>query len=275
MISNIVAAIIPLPFLRIALSTLSFLTFSLTGIGLITAAALKTNNLATYLLAFNPRYTLAMNGLKALQDMRYSVPAGENDKHEKVFANVGVVSIDDPEWSVMLEFVRSETAIRKSERNEPATLQAPPSPPTQPSSPPLPPASSNQPQPPSPLQSPSPIDFERVKTIIAFPMTPVLSAGTKPLSPPYSLIVLWPGLTAHRVYEFLSFEEFRLDLRHMILDEMEEWSLWISAIAFGCGLPINVLRSLLAAATHQRMFTAAHASPSSLQTTPSPSPATP
>jgi hypothetical protein len=34
------------------------------------------------------------------------------------------------------------------------------------------------------------------------------------------------------VYEFVTPEEFHLDLKHMMLDEMEGWSLWIGVIAF-------------------------------------------
>jgi hypothetical protein len=54
-----------------------------------------------------------------------------------------------------------------------------------------------------------------------------------------------PPLSAREVYEFLSFEEFRLDLRHMAVDEMEEWSLWSAVVAFALGLLIGLLRAFI------------------------------
>jgi hypothetical protein len=98
-----------------------------------------------------------------------------------------------------------------------------------------------------PVQAP-PINFERIKTIVALKNEGIISAGPKALTPPYNLLVLWPGTLGRRVYEFLSFEEFRLDLRHVVLDEIGEWGLWLSAFAFVCGLVLNALRALVASA---------------------------
>jgi hypothetical protein len=96
------------------------------------------------------------------------------------------------------------------------------------------------------------INFGRIKTITAF-RNDVMSAGSKPLVPPYNLVVLWPLSIPRRVYEFLSFEEFRLDLRRMIIDEVQESVLWISVIAFACTLLINVLRAVAASAEQRRL----------------------
>ena len=97
-----------------------------------------------------------------------------------------------------------------------------------------------------------PIDFDRIKTITSIE-TPVVSAGSKALSPPYHLIVLWPGNVARRVYEFLSFEEFRLDLRHMMLDEIEEMGLWLGGVAAIATILLNAFRALVASAERKQL----------------------
>jgi hypothetical protein len=212
-----------------------------------------------------------MEGFRTLQDMKYSVPSARDQSGKVQTANVGVLSIDDPSWGVLLDFIKSDTAIVKSERNEPANLQTPiqaPPPVAPPTESPLastgqvpPPIEApKQAQPTPPVQLTTsllqPINFQRIKTIISVRID-VLSAGSKPRVPPYNLVVLWPPPVGRRVYEFVSFEEFRLDLRHMMLEEMEELSLWISVIAFACGLPINALRMVVISA-EQRSLSQKH-----------------
>jgi hypothetical protein len=67
------------------------------------------------LLSICPRYQFAMDAWNRLQDMEYPVPS-DSPTH---FTNIGVLPIDAPSWAVLLDFVQSETAIRKSERNQP------------------------------------------------------------------------------------------------------------------------------------------------------------
>jgi hypothetical protein len=220
---------------RIVLFALLLAAYISTSIGLIMAAALKTNSLSDILLSYNPRYSRAMDGFRTLQDLKYPLQIGTNP------FQVSILSVDEPAWGVLLNFVRSETAIRKSERNEPSNLPSLPSPTSTPSSPPATGSTSPPPAPPPATETtPAQINFDRIKTIIGL-QRPVATAGPKPLIPPYILGVFWqnsPGqqYDLHSVYEFLSFEEFRLDLKHMILDEMEGWSLWIAFIAFLVGL---------------------------------------
>jgi hypothetical protein len=242
---------IPLPLLRFGLSFLSIVAAFLTGLGLIVAAAMTNDNLATKLLPFYPRYSLAMQGFAILQDIKYPALSGKDSNGKPQFTNIAVLSVDDPAWAVMLDFIRSETAIRKSERNQPAppTTQiqspAPANPPVE--TPPQPPAQSSM----TPQMLP-PIDFQRIKTIASF-RADVMTAGSKPLVPPYNLVVLWPPPITRTVYEFLSFEEFRLDLRRMMLDEIQGLALWASVIAFACTLLINALRAVASSAEQRQL----------------------
>ena len=56
------------------------------------------------------------------------------------------------------------------------------------------------------------------------------------------------------MYEFLSFEEFQLDLRRLILGEMQGWSLWLAVIGFGCTVLIEGLRWATAGAERRRLI---------------------
>jgi hypothetical protein len=227
------------PISRFGLPVLSLLAASLTGGGLILAASLKTDVLANKVLSLNPQYALAIQGHELLKKMEYPVQTGENQT-----ANLGVLTIDDPSWPIFLDFIKSDIAIRKSERNEPPGMEAPRLQQTPPSGNGAEPANPSRPATPLPE-----INFDRIKTIVSI-RVPTATAGTKPLAPPYRLMVLWPDepmpAVPRRVYEFLSFEEFRLDLRRMLLDRMEEWSLWIAVVAFAIGLPIDALRRFTA-----------------------------
>jgi hypothetical protein len=220
---------------KIALSVLTLLPPFLTGAGLLLAAAVKTDTLADFILTHDPRYSVAMRGLDTLQDMKYSFPPPENS------IKAGIISIDDPEWGVMLAFIESETAIRKSERNEPSAPNAMAAPPTS--------QNSAAPAPPVPAANSLPdINFDRIKTIVSFRMD-IATIGPTPIVPPYRLMVFWPNQPAigRRVYEFMSFREFRLDLRHFLLDEIEGWSLWMAVISFGVTALTDVTHRIIAA----------------------------
>lgn len=237
--------------LRFALSAVSLLAAFLTGVGLLTAASLKNDRLANTLLNHYPRHSLAMDGFRVLQGFSQTVREGDKD------VPVGVLSITDPPWPALLTFVQSETAIRKSERNEPGAV-APPPPAPSASSPAVPPAPVPAPNPtvqPVPPRLPE-INYDRIKTIVSVRVD-TISAGTKPLVPPYRLLVIWPPPIPRRVYEFISFEEFRLDLRRVMIEEIEAWALWTSALAFACGLPTVVLRWLVGAAERRKAITRA------------------
>lgn len=67
--------------------------------------------------------------------------------------------------------------------------------------------------------------------------------------------MLWPPLTSRRVYEFLSFEEFRLDLRRMIVEEVDADARWLSVVAFLGTLLTGGLRWLVGAAERRRITT--------------------
>jgi hypothetical protein len=147
----------------IALSVLSLLAAFLTGGGLIMAAALKNENLADKVLSWNPRYALAMEGWHILQDFKYPL-----QKTPDTTQNVGVLKITDPSWRVILDFTRSETAIRKSERNQPSFPATPPETPATGLTPPL------------TLGIIPPSSFDRAKTIVAIRLD-VARAGDQPL----------------------------------------------------------------------------------------------
>jgi hypothetical protein len=255
---------LPRPVVKIGLRILTATTLTLTVLGALVAVGLRNDNVASQLLSIYPRYFLAMEGFTVFQKMEDRILQTDPQSGKETFTNIGVISIDEPQWPVFWDFIQSETAIRKSERNEPI----PPEPlgSAQPTTSRLttPPSSSSQgetvpdgsgapkaavtPAPQSVAQnqiSPAafPINFQRIKTILSV-KSPVISAGTKPLTPPYTLLVLWPGNSPRRVYEFLSLEEFRLDLRRMMLNEIEEYTLWATAITSIMALVSHILRSL-------------------------------
>src|SRR5262249_39349714 len=128
-------------------------------------------------------------------------------------------------------FVQSETAIRKSERTEPGPALFTPE---------APPSSTEKPQ---AIQLPE-IDFNRIKTFFVMKF-PVVSAGPKPLAPPYRLMVLWPGSIPRRIYEFQSFKEFEFDLRQMLVRELEFGGVVASFFSFVSGLVLLLARSAL------------------------------
>lgn len=218
-----------------------------------TAAAIKTNSLSDRFLLYYPRYQLALAGFETLRKLNQpTLDAGKE-------IQVGVLSITDASWPILVQFLQSETATRKSGRGDPSFNQwVPPSPPapTSTSSPSsstavapksgVAPATS-PPLAPSPPQGPINIpgvDYARIKTIVCVKLD-VLMAGNKPLVPPYHLVVFWPVPIARHVYEFLSFDEFLADLKKVMLDEIEAASLWLSVVALAITIATGLLRTLI------------------------------
>lgn len=72
-----------------------------------------------------------------------------------------------------------------------------------------------------------------------------MMAGTKPLVAPYRLVVIWPPPTTRRVYEFLSFQEFKLDIKKVLVEKIEYFATLMSIIAFVAGLIIAATRRFL------------------------------
>ena len=78
------------------------------------SVALKNQNFTDWILLKWPSspYLLAMDGLKTLQDIKYPYVI-VNQKFD-----IGILSIDQPSWQVMLDFLQSDIAFRKSDRGE-------------------------------------------------------------------------------------------------------------------------------------------------------------
>ena len=208
--------------LRFATTFLPVLAFFLSVVSLVLSAATYDRRLAQYVLPLYPRYQQAEQALQIFQARKYTA-----QEEGGVNIHVGILDIDDPAWSVMLDFVKSEIAIRKSERNEPGPQMF---------IPPTSPGASNS----SKAIKLPPIDFYRIKTISSAEF-PTIKAGTKPLAAPYRLIVFFPNNIPRRVYEFLSFEEFRLDLRQLLVEEVRFGSIIFAA----CALVLSALMALV------------------------------
>lgn len=215
---------IALALLRFATSLLPVITFFLSVGSLVLSGAAYEGRLAEYVLPLYPRYQQGQEGLRILQDRKY--PARGDGGAEML---VGILDIDHPSWRVMLDFIQSEIAIRKSERNEPGPAMF--TPPTAGA------------KPPKPVELP-PIDFGRIKTITSLEVG-TIKAGPKPLAPPFRLIVLFPHGIARRVYEFLSFQEFRLDLRQMLVSEIRFGSILVSAFSLCVSALLSFTRWLV------------------------------
>jgi hypothetical protein len=211
--------------LRFAVRVLPLLAGAFTAFGVFLGASTYEPRLTKYMLAHYPRYRAAQDGLVLLQDLKYSLKETSGKE-----VPAAVVDIDHASWPAILEFVQSEIAIRKSERNESgaplSSLSTP----------------EGSPERSTPVELP-PIDFGRIKTIVAVEIqTP--RVGPKPLAPPYRLIVLWPhsAPVARRVYEFLSFQEFALDLRQMFVLKLRYFGILASGIAFATTIVLASLR---------------------------------
>lgn len=209
--------------LRFATNVLPVIAAFFTVAGLLLNASTYELRLAQHVLPLYPRYQLAQEALAILEDRKYPA-AGEDGKE----VMIGVLDIDHPSWAVLRDFLESEIAIRKSERSEPGPAMF------------TPPTLQGTSERPPPIELP-PVDFDRIKTIVAAEVATV-RVGPKPLAPPYRLVVLWPHSVPRRVYEFLSFREFRLDLRQMLILELRFASIVASSLAFATATILSLLR---------------------------------
>jgi hypothetical protein len=125
-----------------------------------------------------------------------------------------VLSIDNPCWPVMFDFMRSEIAFRKSDRNYKLNDKQ----------------NDNEQSANETTTEIDEINWGRIKTIFVIYLSNVAKVGNKPLSEPFRAIVFWPGLKAHNVYGFLSFEEFRLDIKKMLTEELEYYSYFLALV---------------------------------------------
>jgi hypothetical protein len=222
-------------FMRLAVKVFGFIAWiagALTFAGLVLAVGVKNERMADGLLALYPRCRTVMDGFAVLEDMKYPLKVDEGAPR-----NASVLEITHTSWPIFLEFLKSETAIRKSERSDSIAAK---------------PAQDKQ-------QALPPIDFDKVKTIFVF-RNDVISAGPKALVPPFALHVLWPVgppmPIARRAYEFVTFEELRMDLRKMMLDEIEAIGLWMALAAFLTEWPVALAKRWLLRRTVRRAATA-------------------
>jgi len=192
-------------------------------IGVCLSVAMKEKSVADFILSEYPRYKHALAGYSSLRNMTTQIP----DSGQGVI-NIGIISIGDDGFSEILDFLQSEVAIRKSDRNEAGSFSYPDK---------VQPGSSSQ------LSRVQPLNFYRIKTVVST-YQPIMSAGSKQIVPPYRLIVIFPfdPAVVRRIYEFLSFEEFSLDLRSMFVGEIETWSAWCGFIALALNAVVNSVR---------------------------------
>ena len=188
------------------------------GAGLLITLCLKSDNLKSSILPFHPDYTLGQSGIDILENMQFSQ---EIDTGKVI--HVGVLDIDSDSWPIMIDFLQSEIAFLKSERNNPNSIDSNLSSASQ---------ESSEPDKQKPLV---PINWDRIKTVYSTRVG-VMKAGEKPITPPYRLFVSWPKRTNRGVYDFYSFKEFRSDMDKMLANKVEYFAILISIIGFFTGL---------------------------------------
>jgi len=206
--------------LKIIVNFLMIISIIAIGVGLVLMLCLKNDHFKEFILPFYPIYDLSQNGIKTLENMRYSAPSSKGKE-----VPVGVLDINNESWDVMLEFVQSEIAFLKSERNKPMNIDIDSS------------DTSIKPSEKDPQQTDFPINWDRIKTISSARIGAMM-VGDRPLTAPYRLFVIGPDKTSTKsqVYEFYSFEEFRLDMNKMIINKIEYLSTLMSIIGFITGL---------------------------------------
>ena len=206
--------------LQLVLMILPGVAAFITILGIILSMSLKNEVSARYVMDRYPRYRVASQGVEVLGDRKFPAPGSENDA-----LDLGVLEITHPAFPVMLDFIRSEIAVRKSERNEAEGTTASP-----------------EDRATEPAALPD-INFDRLKTISGAKI-PVIRAGPKALIPPYILLVLYPDNVSRRVYEYHSPEEFDLDLRQHFRSELELYALMATLAALLLGTILMLLRWL-------------------------------
>jgi len=220
-----------------AIRTFTTLAVIITLFGLILAACLKIEKVSTKILPLFPRYILAMQAIKILENDPQPMKKGDDlikhkDSDQPVMATV--LSIDDPSWPVMLDFIKSEIAFRKSDRNEPIEEYL-----------------SSEGQPSDNSNTPhkillAEINYDRIKAIFVIRVRNVPKTGNKPLVEPYRAFVIEPSQKKYRrVYDFLSFQEFKPDIKKMLVGELEFYSILLAIIAFLCNIALYFIKKYL------------------------------
>ena len=214
--------------------TLTVLATVIALCGLVLAACLKIEGVASRILPLYPRYSLALEGIKVFEDNPQAMKKEDEivkskDTDQEIMATV--LGIDHPSWSVMLDFIKSEIAFRKSDRNqaieEILSIED----------------QSDDNENATNKKKLTKINYDRIKTILVLRVRNVATIGGKPLTEPYRAVVIEPSQNkTRRVYDFLSFEEFKLDLKEMLVGELEFYSFLFAIIAIVCKLPLYFIK---------------------------------
>lgn len=214
--------------------TLNVLAIVIVLFGLMLSACLKIEWVASRILPLYPRYSLALEGIKVFED-NPQVIKKENEIVKTADTDSGtvatVLSIDHPSWSVMLDFVKSEIAFLKSDRNQTIeeTLGIE--------------GQSDDNENATNKKTLTKINYDRIKTILVVRVRNVATIGDKPITEPYRAVVIEPSQNKlRRVYDFLSFEEFKLDLKKMLVGELEFYSIVFAIIAVLCNIALYFIR---------------------------------
>ena len=73
----------------------------------------------------------------------------------------------------------------------------------------------------------------------------VFKVGNKPLTEPYRVFTTVPPSTtikSRRIYDFLSFEEFNLDMKKMLVGELEFYSIILAIVAVLGAMLLHVIK---------------------------------
>lgn len=213
--------------------TLTVLAPVIVLFGLMLAACLKIEGVASRTLSLYPRYSLALEGIKILEDnpqvMKKENEIVKDASDREITATV--LGIDHPSWSVMLDFIKSDIAFRKSDRNQ--TIEETLSREDR--------SDANETA--THKKALTKINFDRIKTIIVLRVRDVAKLGGKPITEPYRAVVVEPSQNKlRRVYDFLSFEEFRLDVKKMLVNELEFYSIVFAIFAVLCNILLYYIR---------------------------------
>jgi len=213
---------------------LPVLTTAIILLGLLLAACLKIEWIASRTLSLYPRYSLALECIKVFES-NPQVIKKENEivpiegTDQEIMATV--LGIDHPSWPVMLDFIKSEIAFRKSDRNQ--TIEEAVSIDGK--------LDDNENA--TKKKTLIKINYDRIKTIVVIRVRNVPTIGGKPMTAPYRAVVKNPSQKELRiVYEFLSFEEFKLDLKKMLVGELEFYSIVFAIIAVICKIALYCVR---------------------------------
>ncbi len=216
------------------IKTLTVLATVIILFGLMLAACLKIESVSSIILPLYPRYNLALEGIKILQADPQPIKR-ENEIYINPKTNkpimVTILGIDNPSWSVILDFIKSEIAFRKSDRNQPVeeilNIED----------------QSDDNQNVTHKSKLSEINYNRIKTIFVVRVRDVMKVGGKPLTEPYRALIFEPSQKKlRRVYDFLSFEEFKFDIKKMLVGELELYSYVLAIIAVLCNIALYCIR---------------------------------